>query len=336
MAKVPEQFTNKGLFKEILKMKREKMSPGNRARTNNPKVTKKNIFPRAAERNYANNIRKIMKQITSLMVGRIEDNLPRWIREFKEDSDFRKDALSDELQFTGEEVRDLIKQLMDENPDTRLMITNAGFDVSDKGKGTWEAITKGLLGIEFIATEPWETAAIEAWSQTNFELIKSLPGEYIKKVNTVVSEGVLQGKTSKGILDEVKKITKNFNKARPELIARDQVGKLNSFFTQKRQAEAGIDMYIWSTAADERVRGRPSGKYPDAIPSHWEMEGKLCRWDDASVYSEDGGKTWKKRTGKMPKVHPGIAINCRCSALPYFADIVKEMDEIIRKEKEAA
>jgi len=35
------------------------------------------------------------------------------------------------------------------------------------------------------------------------------------------------------------------------------------------------------------------------------MEGIVCKWADPTVYSDYGGKTWKKRTKDMPKVHPG-------------------------------
>jgi hypothetical protein len=43
------------------------------------------------------------------------------------------------------------------------------------------------------------------------------------------------------------------------------------------------------------------------------MEGKHCKWSDASVYSDDG-KTWKKRTAAMPKGHVGTEVLCRCYA----------------------
>jgi hypothetical protein len=63
--------------------------------------------------------------------------------------------------------------------------------------------------------------------------------------------------------------------------------------------DAGLGMYIWSTSGDERVR-----------TSHIELDNKLCRWDDASVYSEDGGKIWKPRPEGWAHVHPGEDIQC--------------------------
>jgi hypothetical protein len=98
-------------------------------------------------------------------------------------------------------------------------------------------------------------------------------------------------------------------------------------------------MYIWSTSGDERVRGTPKsegGKYPDAIPSHYLMNEKLCRWDDSTVYSDDGGKTWRDRPAGAVQLHPGEDYQCRCTALAYWNEIVDEVDEQIDLLSESA
>jgi len=93
-------------------------------------------------------------------------------------------------------------------------------------------------------------------------------------------------------------------------------------------------MYIWSTSGDERVRGDPSGFYPDARFSHYHLDDKLCRWDDSSVYSEDGGRTWKDRPASWCQLHPGVDFNCRCTALAYWNEIVDEADEQIQDQEQ--
>jgi hypothetical protein len=92
---------------------------------------------------------------------------------------------------------------------------------------------------------------------------------------------------------------------------------------------AGLSMYVWSTSGDERVRGDPAGSYPDAEPSHYIMDSRLCRWDDSSVYSEDGGKTWIDRPSSWCQLHPGQDYQCRCTALAYWNEIIDEVDEQI-------
>lgn len=108
---------------------------------------------------------------------------------------------------------------------------------------------------------------------------------------------------------------------RAKVLARDQTSKMNTALTAIRQTNLGIDMYIWKTAEDERVVGRPGGKYPKTTKlhrNHWMMQGLLCKWQDPTVYSDDKGKTWKKRLQQMPQNHPGDDIMCRCRAAPYI------------------
>jgi len=108
---------------------------------------------------------------------------------------------------------------------------------------------------------------------------------------------------------------------RAKVLARDQTSKMNSAITGLRQKSVGIDKYIWETSMDRRVVGTPGGLYPKTTKlhkNHYVMEGKVCRWDDPTVYSDDKGKTWIKRTEQMPHNHPGDDILCRCRAAPLI------------------
>jgi SPP1 gp7 family putative phage head morphogenesis protein len=247
---------------------------------------------------------------------------------------FRYDSYPDDFNVFMKELQEEFNKKILENPSTRAFITTIGLQVSDQNKKQWHKFSKKLLGIEFVTDEPWETETIKSWGDTNLGLIKGLGDDYVKRINTIVSEGVQFGRTSQSIRKEIRKVNKDINKTRANLIARDQVGKLNGQLTKRRQQDAGLDWYIWSTAQDERVRGNPTGKYPKAVPSHFIMNGKVCKWNDNTVYSDDGGKTWKKRTGKMPIAIPGEEIQCRCTALAFFADILAEVDAGIKKEEE--
>jgi hypothetical protein len=62
------------------------------------------------------------------------------------------------------------------------------------------------------------------------------------------------------------------------------------------------------------------------------MDQKLCRWDDSTVYSEDGGKTWKHRPKGAILMHPGHHEgcpgryeSCRCTAISYYPELVGEL-----------
>lgn len=119
--------------------------------------------------------------------------------------------------------------------------------------------------------------------------------------------------------------------SRSDLIARDQLSKLNGQVTKRRQQEIGLTIYKWNTALDERVRGRPGGLYPNARPSHWVLEGKFCSWGDSTIYAdtleEAIQEKWKKRSSiGAVEEHPQIPINCRCSGEAVFTDILNEVN----------
>ena len=129
-----------------------------------------------------------------------------------------------------------------------------------------------------------------ASTRENVSLIKSIPEEYFKRVETLVFRSTIEGHKSGSIIKEIQKI-KNLTTYRAKLIARDQSSKLNAAITETRQKNLGIEEYIWRTSGDERVRS-----------SHSDNNGKTFRWD-----------TPPKNTG-----HPGQSIQCRCVAQPII------------------
>lgn len=129
-----------------------------------------------------------------------------------------------------------------------------------------------------------------ATTQENVALIKSIPAEYFKQLETLVYTGTTQGHSASSMIKKIQEIgKKTVNRAK--VIARDQSSKLNSALNQQRQQNLGIEEYVWRTAGDERVR-----------ESHRSKNGKVFRWDDPPA---DTG-------------HPGTDIQCRCVAQPII------------------
>ena len=95
-----------------------------------------------------------------------------------------------------------------------------------------------------------------------------------------------------------KQIRERFDvtRSKADLLARDQVLKLNAQITQTRQRQAGISEYRWSASNDERVR-----EY------HRELDGSIFRWDDPPITNEDGDRN-----------APGEDYQCRCVAIPIL------------------
>jgi hypothetical protein len=197
--------------------------------------------------------------------------------------------------------------------------------------GQFQKSAKSVLGVEFPSGEEWWPGARDTWANNNYQLIRSDMKNYISQINNLTERAVTTGTSIKTLRQQIMALDDKITKSRANFLARDQIGKLNGQITQARMEDAGLTMYIWETCGDERVRGEPAGKYPNARPSHYLMDGKLCRWDDSTVYSQDGGKTWIDRPYDAVMLHPEMDYQCRCSALAYWQELVGEADAVIDK-----
>lgn len=165
---------------------------------------------------------------------------------------------------------------------------------------------KNSIGVDMnkIVSPPEISDALNVAIAQNTALIKSIKDEYKEKVSKLIRDNVLSGERPSNIVTQVKDIG-GVTKNRAAFIARDQTAKINSDLVQIRSETLGSDTYVWSGSMDERER-----------QSHKVMEGKLCKWSDPTVYSDDDGKTWKKRSAiGGEEVNVGKSYNCRCVAI---------------------
>jgi SPP1 gp7 family putative phage head morphogenesis protein len=148
----------------------------------------------------------------------------------------------------------------------------------------------GPLEIDLFGNEPWLLDQLAAYNSQTSSLIKSLAKEQVDKVSGAVFRAMQSGDSWRDVAEEIKEGV-GICERRANLIARDQVAKLNGALTRHRQMEVGIEQYIWRTSMDERVR-----------PTHRANEGKMFSWRDAPA-----------NTGHN---HPGGDYQCRCTAEP--------------------
>ena len=152
------------------------------------------------------------------------------------------------------------------------------------------------LGIKLRDTRPELGPLVERWRDRNVALVRSLLGRELSKLERVLERGEgLRVEVLQERLEERLGVTRS----KAELLARDQVLKLNGELTHHLQVSAGIEEYVWTTGGDERVR-----------ESHAALDGTQQRWDTPPVVSDDG------RTG-----HPGDDFQCRCTAFPVLPEL---------------
>lgn len=170
-------------------------------------------------------------------------------------------------------------------------------------------------------TSQWWDKMKNSWAEDNYTLITSNAKNYVSKINSLTEQAIVNGYSHAKLKDEIKKATKGLSDKHCKLLARDQMGKLNGQITEAQMQEIGLDLYVWSTSLDDRVRD-----------SHAVMEGLLCRWDDASVCSYDNGKTWVSRPSGAVELHPGQDFQCRCVGLTYYPELISNMQNVPMKE----
>lgn len=182
------------------------------------------------------------------------------------------------------------------------------------------------LGVVYDPAEPWVQKAIGDWTATNRQLVKSLVGEHLSRMETMALDAVTNGKRPEQLLIDIMKVNKmSYNRAR--LIARDQIGKLTGQLVEKRSKDMGLDTYTWKTAMDERVRGNPAGRYPTARPSHWGAEGKIGVYGKPGIWIDPATGKEVSRGPNDPMEGPSMGIQCRCTAQSRWEDLIRPIDQ---------
>lgn len=129
------------------------------------------------------------------------------------------------------------------------------------------------------------------------DLIKSIPLDAAKRVHDLTTGAMVSGDRASSLVAEIMR-SGEVSASKARLIARTEVSRTASNFTQARARYVGSEGYIWRSSGDGDVR-----------PTHRAMNGKYVRWDDPP----------KTDKGLAP-YHAGCGPNCRCFPDPVLPD----------------
>lgn len=155
------------------------------------------------------------------------------------------------------------------------------------------------FGIDVYQDSPAFQDFVDVAIQDNTQLIKSIPSQYLERVQSIV-----YGNTRAGLRPSVitKQLQEQFGvtQRRAKMIATDQTLKVNGQITEKRQKEAGFEYFAWVDSDDSRVR-----HHHKVLEDRVTAYGKgVYKWSNLPL-GEDGAPT-----------SPGQPIRCRCIARP--------------------
>lgn len=270
-------------------------------------------YPASFERRYRA-YNSLLVEDTRLAINR--EVVPAYVRALEEHlSTVRADAWSDWIEGA---INSIKLSLTDRLFQGRRMVVALAEDISDFAKKPWQRLAERQIGVNVFKHETWLGPLLESWSTENAKLITSIPEQYLDRVAQRAQDMVRQGRSTKFFRDELIKLYQ-LTQSRANLIARTEVAKLNGQITKSRQLSLGVPEYTWSTSADERVR-----------ESHKVLNGKICRYDDPTVYRNEGETEWRKRSSLEPPGYegdPGEDFQCRCVAAArveqFIADLLR-------------
>lgn len=227
-------------------------------------------------------LRKVVRQFSREVIAEIEPILKRTREEW-----FIVDEFDDEIMAAFDRIRDESLVLAEQRSEqvAREMVSG----VNEAQRSSFYGNIADTFGIDLssILREEKLEQIIRVKTAENVNLIKSISSEHFEKVQTLVYEGLVQGRDSpNSLVQEMRKLGAKTDR-RARFIVRDQTAKLNAAITQARSQNVGIVEYVWRTSGDERVR-----------KTHKTKNRRVFRWDSPP-----------KGTG-----HPGTDYNCRCSS----------------------
>ena len=271
------------------------------------------LYPFAQERKYTKILLSAVRQWKAIAKDMVLPRLPSITSQAyinRPTTDSFSDEIEDVMKIYTDRVGVISKDLYNR-------IVDIGRETNEFNASQWYKITNHVFGIPLFQNEPWLQETLKSYVSENVSLITKLSNDLISDMNSTMNRGIKQGLRHETIMRQIlgSKLDKGIFKrieTRARLIARDQVAKWNGQLMELKQTEAGITEYFWSTSLDERVR-----------ESHRVLEGKLCRWDNPSVYKNSTkDKEWLNKSGiGAVELHVGQDYQCRCTASPNFDSI---------------
>lgn len=239
--------------------------------------------PKSPEVKYRKQLQTLVKRIR----GDVKEQILPLLKRLE--PEYVNDAYARTLEEAFNRLR---RSYEDIDRNARIVANSLTEEVNQVNKQRFYNAMENAVGIDLRSVLQGEDLddIMFATTKENVALIKSIPEEYFKKLETIVFTGTTQGRSASSMIQKIQELGHS-SENRARLIARDQTSKLNSALNQQRSQNLGVEEYIWRTAGDERVR-----------PSHARKNGKVFRWDDPP--SDTG--------------HPGQDIQCRCVAQPII------------------
>lgn len=262
----------------------------------------KAAFPHSAERQYAKDIKNFVQRARELVSQILVPRLPSLLAQakFHTPSRVRQDDVVDDFAAILQEIRN---RLGYEFTDSILATIAQRMGVSIEqiiqanARRQWEHYQGYGLKLGQVSTSGEIQSLLQMKIRENVRLITTMSNRHFESLESEILGAITKGSRVEDIESVIDDRFASME-SNAELIARDQVGKINGQLTEITQTQLGVSRYRWRGVGDQRER-----------TSHRDLEGEVFSWDDPPVVDGE-------------RVHPGEAIQCRCFAEPVMEDLL--------------
>lgn len=268
----------------------------------------------AAERIVAERLEPLWDYLAELERTTTADSRRGVVRTDADDTDGKQASLWRRFRDAMDRIRQRLHSAM---PPAWRVATRMVAETESAQRAAMNQQFRAVVPVDVFADAEPVAPLLRKAVRENIALIESIPQRLHAAVEQTIGKGIAEGKQVRTMRREVQREF-GVSRRRAQLIARDQVGKLSGALQRERQQALGVTTYRWSTSNDERVRGKPGGRWPvnkSNRGDHWRLHNTTQRWDDPPVVEPSTGRT----------AHPGQDYQCRCQALANIADVYKQL-----------
>ena len=294
---------------------REKKRDTGQASVSGEVTARKNpVYPISAERELA----RVTVAYTDYVVKLTQPYVDSLMRQY-EDRSYRQDSVGDFISAVREKISKAAEKISKRKRvriSVEIGVSRAGRLAEKHSIDDWNDQVNDALntGINKEYYQDNLDEMVQNWIRQNVSKIQSIPSEYLTEVENIIRWGYETRQPKVNVYRKLEKYI-GMSKSKAKMIARDQIGTLNSQMTRFEHESAGVSKYIWITKRDNRVRD-----------SHRELHGAVQQWNAPPpewYMTKSRGRVY---TGRY--AHPGESFGCRCHAKPVFeSDSQKKLFE---------
>ena len=248
----------------------------------------KQMPPNAIISGYANEIKRRVVGVIRSALKPLFDALPHLVAGHAAERDVRRDAA--EAQEAMQLFADAERAVQDQIGPVlmREMARRAADEAGRMQANQLSRQLKALVGVDVHARAKAEDSIVDTFVNENVALIGGISKRTLDKIARMTVRGLADWTSASELSAKLQKQL-GFADDRADMIARDQLSKLNGQLNHARQQELGINRFIW----------RHNGKSKDPREDHLARDGQVFNYDDFE-----------------PDELPGQPCNCECVSDP--------------------